>query len=139
MSLLDTLLNPDILSKVFSYLDGGSILRCSAVCKLWSRVVNDNILWRHKMAEEMGGDMNKNIQKIISMENQEIEKYRYLDPKHKTMPTSEFKKGLVKRLYLKKRRKDFIYRMNHPSKKIKRMQPVFPTRRMIRYDPCYGL
>jgi|SRR6185437_8067016 len=89
-------LDIDNLISIFSYLHGGMILRCAAVCKKWKKAVESNRLWVIIMGRELEDLPHYSKIKNIKI-NKEIAK-KWLSDFHQPL----------KQIYLEKRRKEKI-------------------------------
>jgi hypothetical protein len=86
----------DILVIIFSYLHGGVILRCGAVCKFWKVASDADALWIERMGRELMDSRKLTPSQNLKMNMEVAKKWR---EDHQMTP---------KELYLKGRRKENI-------------------------------
>lgn len=86
----------DILLLIFSYLHGGVILRCGAVCKTWKLVCDDGYLWLKILGVELSFEPGLNFTDNVEV-NKEL--VRQWSTEKNTSP---------KQIYLLTRRKEKI-------------------------------
>jgi hypothetical protein len=73
---LNTKLSEDTLIRILSYLHGGMILRCAAVCKFWNNVCDRDYLWLVKLCLEINFDKRFNFIQNIKLNKKIVQKWR---------------------------------------------------------------
>jgi hypothetical protein len=92
---LNEVLTLDVLIEIFSYLHGGMILRCGAVCQNWKEACDDDYLWLMILGTEYEFAEGLNFEENVKLNKKFARKWR------KKNGTS------AKHMYVTKRRADF--------------------------------
>jgi hypothetical protein len=66
----------EILIELFSYLHGGMVLRCGAVCKSWKEAADDDYLWIIILGREFEKDKRLSLDVNITMDRKVAQKWR---------------------------------------------------------------